>query len=56
MAAGNGYSFTAELDAGNSVASFIARAAFTRTGKFEEALTDWQGNTVEAALKEGGEG
>jgi hypothetical protein len=55
MAAGNGYSFAGEIDSGGCVAYYIARAAFTRTQHFEDALTGWQGNTIEAALEKKGD-
>ena len=59
MTAGKGFSFRDGIDNINSAegaAYYIARRAFTRTPHFEDALEDWQDNTVEAALGKGGDG
>jgi hypothetical protein len=34
-------------------AGFVARRAFERTGRFEDALEDWEDDRFEAALKKG---
>jgi hypothetical protein len=54
MVAGEGFSFSGDIDSGLGAAYYVARGAFERTGSFEDALEDWQDNTVEAALKKGG--